>query len=217
MKMNTKHAAITLSIMLTAGLSFTRADEPNSLPAKNPYTPDGIRKVPSPRKDLADGAKSVIYIIDSSQAMKAPAIILKEQLQKAADNLDAEKSFDIMTFADGAVQLLDKKLLPATPANKQKAHEFLGKLKPHGTSDPMAALRAAFAAKPEVIYFLAAGGFPKNKEVLEEIRKLNKDNKVRINTIAFINRGNDYEQLLQEIAEENGGLFKFISEPKSEK
>lgn len=212
----TKHALITL-IIFTAAFSPTRAEEPNSTPTANPYAPDGVRDIIPRRKDLNDGAKTVVYVIDSSLAMKTHTGILKKELQKAIDDLKAENAFDIITFADGAHQSLNKKLLPANPANKKKAHQFQAKIKPKGTSDPIAALRAAFALKPDVINFLAAGGFTKNKEVLAEIRNLNKDNKVRINTIAFINEGKDYEQLLQEIAEENGGLFKLVSGSKPEK
>ena len=59
---------------------------------------------------------------------------------------------------------------------------------------------------------LAPGDFPNNAAVLEEIRKLNAGKGVRINTIAFMDRGEEYEQLLRTIAEENGGVFKFVSD-----
>jgi hypothetical protein len=35
---------------------------------------------------------------------------------------------------------------------------------------------------------------------------------VKINTIAFMDRGEEYEKLLNQVAEENGGAFRFIEE-----
>ena len=35
---------------------------------------------------------------------------------------------------------------------------------------------------------------------------------MKINTIAFINRGEGYEQVLQTIARENGGTFRYVSQ-----
>lgn len=211
MNMKLLAAAFILTFVAAAGLG--RADEPN------PYAPggDGWREIPSPRKSLGHGAKSAVFIIDCSESMKAHSDLLKEQLQKTLEGLPAESSFAIMTFADGKCEMVDKKLLVATPANKQKAHEFLTKMKPKGKPDPIAALRAAFAAKPEAVYLLTAGNFSKNKEVIAEIRKLNDTPKVRIDTIEFCNRDHDCEQLMQEIAEENGGLFKFVSDSELKK
>ena len=61
-------------------------------------------------------------------------------------------------------------------------------------------------------YILTDGDFPNNDQVIAEIRRLNKDKKVKINTIAFMDRGEAYEKLLKQIADENGGLFKFVSD-----
>ena len=46
---------------------------------------------------------------------------------------------------------------------------------------------------------------------------MNKDKKVKINTIAFMDRGEEYEKLLKQIADENGGLFKFVSDTELQK
>jgi hypothetical protein len=100
---------------------------------------------------------------------------------------------------------------------KRKAYDFLDKTAPHGSSDPIPGLKAAFAAQPQLIYMLTDGDFPNNAQLLEELRKLNKDKKVKINTIAFMDRGEEYEKLLKQIADENGGLFKFVSDTELQK
>ena len=47
-------------------------------------------------------------------------------------------------------------------------------------------------------------------EVVEQLRLWNKEDKVRIYTIAFLRRNG--EDLLRQIARENGGEFRFVSE-----
>jgi len=85
------------------------------------------------------------------------------------------------------------------------------------TYSPIPGLRAAFAAEPQLIYLLTDGDFPNNTAVLEEIRKLNAARRVKINTIAFMDHGEEYERTLKQIADENGGVFRFVGEGELEK
>jgi hypothetical protein len=41
---------------------------------------------------------------------------------------------------------------------------------------------------------------------------LNKNKKVRVNTLAFVNPDPSYEDQLKEMAKKNGGVFKFVAE-----
>jgi hypothetical protein len=138
-------------------------------------------------------------------------------LRKAADGLKPIQAFDIIFFSEDTFVALDKQLMLATPEVKRKAYDFLDKTAPHGSSDPIPGLRAAFSTQPQLIYMLTDGDFPNNAQLLEEIRKLNMDKKVKINTIAFMDRGEEYEKLLKQIADDNGGLFKFVSDSELQK
>ena len=101
-------------------------------------------------------------------------------------------------------------LMPATPENKRKAADFLGNVSPRGSTDPIPALELALRQKPELVYLLTDGDFADNDAVLAFIRQRAKG--CRINTIAFINRGEQYERVLQTIAKETGGTFKYVGE-----
>jgi hypothetical protein len=138
--------------------------------------------------------------------------VLRRELRKAVDRLRPGQAFDILFFSGDRYLALDAQLLLAVPEAKRKAYEFLDGIAPHGTSDPIPGLKAAVATGPQLIYLLTDGDFPNNGEVLETLRKLNKDKKIRINTIAFMDRGEAYERLLRQIADENGGSFKFVAE-----
>jgi hypothetical protein len=171
----------------------------------------------SPFMGVSGNAMKVVYLCDSSGSMMNKFDTLRQELRKAADGLKPIQSFDIIFFSEDTFVALDKQLMLATPEVKRKAYDFLEKTAPHGSSDPIPGLKAAFAAQPQLIYMLTDGDFPNNAQLLEELRKLNKDKKVKINTIAFMDRGEEYEKLLKQIADENGGLFKFVSDTELQK
>ncbi|MDB5321117.1 MAG: hypothetical protein JWN40_2748 [Phycisphaerales bacterium] len=162
-------------------------------------------------------ANRVIFLCDSSGSMMNKFDTLRQELRKAVDRLKGGQAFDIIFFSADRYVTLDNQLLLALPEAKRKAYDFLDKTAPYDSSDPIPGLRAAFATKPELIYMLTDGDFPNNAQVLAEIRTLNKDPKVKINTIAFMDRGEEYEKLLKQIAEENGGTFKFVAEQDLQK
>jgi hypothetical protein len=167
----------------------------------------------SPFMGVSGNAMKVVYLCDSSGSMMSKFDSLRQQLSKATAGLKPIQSFDIIFFSEDSYVALDSKaLVLASPETKRKAYEFLDKTAPHGSSDPLPGLRAAFATQPQLIYMLTDGDFPNNAQVLEELRKLNKDKKVKINTIAFMDRGEEYEKLLQQIAKEHGGAFKFVTD-----
>lgn len=166
----------------------------------------------SPFMGVSGNAMKVLYLCDSSGSMMNKFDTLRMELRKAVDTLKPIQAFDIIFFSEDNYLAMDKGLLNAIPETKRKAYDFLDKTSPHGSSDPIPGLRAAFATQPQLIYMLTDGDFPNNAQVIEEIRKLNAAKKVKINTIAFMDRGEEYEKLLKQIADENGGLFKFVSD-----
>jgi hypothetical protein len=157
-------------------------------------------------------ANRVVFLCDSSGSMMNKFDTLRQELRKAVDRLKGGQAFDIIFFSADRYVALDEQLLLALPETKRRAFDFLDKTAPHDSSDPIPGLRAAFATKPELIYMLTDGDFPNNAQVLAEIGRLNKEHKVKINTIAFMDRGEEYEKLLKQVAEENGGAFKFVEE-----
>ncbi len=102
-----------------------------------------------------------------------------------------------------------------TPAHKRNAYKFLDDVTTSGTTDPIPGLTLAFAQHPQLVYLLTDGDFPDNKAVKEKIKELNRDHKVKINTIAFVNNQDtdtDFKALLSDIAKESGGTYKYVAE-----
>jgi len=81
-----------------------------------------------------------------------------------------------------------------------------------GSTDPIPGLELAFKQQPDLIYLLTDGDFPDNAAVLKFIREHNVGaHKAKINTIAFMDHGAAYEKVLQDIARENDGVFRYVS------
>jgi len=156
-------------------------------------------------------AMHVAYVCDASGSMMDKIDLLKIELHKAIDGLKPVQTFDVIFFQEKDVASSEKSLVVANPDNKRKAYAFLDNVAAHGSTDPIPALRLAFDLKPQLIYLLTDGDFPDNQAVLTYIRQRNGDKKVKINTIAFVGRGEEYEKVMKQIASESGGLFKYVS------
>ena len=79
-----------------------------------------------------------------------------------------------------------------------------------GSTNPLSAIKRAFAVKPDMIYFLSDGVIPMAAEVLNLLDRLNPDRKVRVYTIAYVDRHG--AELLETIARGHRGEIKYVSE-----
>jgi len=162
-------------------------------------------------------AKKIAFVCDASGSMLNKFSTLRRELSNTVQGLRAIQSFSIVFFQEQTFKALDENtLVMATPENKLKATTFLeDKIVPRGETNPIPGLEVAFKQKPELVYILTDGDFPDNAGVLKRIRELNRDKKVKINTIAFVGEGDtdtDFMKLLKQIADENGGTYKFVKE-----
>lgn len=200
--------------------------------------PGGDAPVPrSPFMGVIDNAYRVAYICDTSGTMVTVKSLLKQNLGQAIDALKPTQSFNIFFFthrvdpaAPGFIAFNPSQLIPATPQNKQLALGENGWIEKTYSVDqdaePTAAIRAAMAQEPRLVYLLT-GGLSKfvdpqrPQKVRQEIARLNAARKVRINTIYILMKGTAGQQpmqaeidantaALQAIARESGGSFKII-------
>ena len=88
-----------------------------------------------------------------------------------------------------------------------------------GESAPIPAIRRAFAllarapAGPagKVIFFLTDGSIARSQQLRGVIAGHNTDGDVRVHTLLFARYAEDAELVLQDIAEANGGQYRFVS------
>lgn len=166
-----------------------------------------------------DPARRIAFVCDASGSMLNKMASLKLELNKKIQSLRVIQSFSVIFFQEPRYTALGEQLLSATPANKRKAGVFLEGATATGSTDPIPGIQAAFRQQPQLIYLLTDGDFPDNAAVLRTIRELNKDHKVRVNTIAFVGSSDTdtaFLDLLKTIAQENGGTFRHVREEELE-
>jgi len=154
-------------------------------------------------------ARQIVYVVDRSGSMTDSIDYVKFELKRSIGELGEEKEFHVIFYSSGPpLEMPTRRLVNATDRNKQLAFEFIDGVIPQGETDPSKALQRAFAVKPELIYLLTDGEF--DKAIVGLVKKLNADGQVTVHTIGFLYRIG--ERVLKQIAEENGGNYKFVSE-----
>jgi hypothetical protein len=175
-------------------------------------------------------ARRIAYVVDASGSLMdtLPFVIL--ELKRSIAELSEQQSFTVLFFQaglDGKPRVIEgptRGLKPATAQNKQAVINWIdptaGNVVPTGKTNPMAAIRQALTYRPQLLFLLSdnitGGGIYEldQRLLVSEIKKANRDN-TKINTIQFLvadplasvpgMRGT-----LQLIAEETGGIFKFV-------
>jgi uncharacterized protein with von Willebrand factor type A (vWA) domain len=135
-------------------------------------------------------------------------------VDRAVGELKPTQYFNVVVMKEGVDggTLFSKGCVAATDVNKTAFYAFMKRTEPHGDSDPIPALRFAFTQAPEEIYFVTDGDFPNNNKVIAEVARLNASKRTKIHTIAFVERGTEYERALKAISDQSGGTFRAITD-----
>lgn len=163
---------------------------------------------------LGGNAKRIVYVCDASGTMLSIFDNLRSQLSQSVGDLKVIQAFNVIFFQDDDAAMFDKSLVPATAQAKQKLNEWVQTKIARGHTNPIPAIRAAFAQKPQLMYVLTDGfdAVESLEAVVEEFRKLNKDKSVKVNTLLVGSQENqELVDALKKIASENGGRFKQVA------
>jgi hypothetical protein len=170
---------------------------------------------------IPGSAYHIVYVTDRSGSMLDSLDDVKAEIIRSISRLQPVQTFHIIFFASGKpIETEPKTLIYANEASKRQALVSLRKVVAEGQTDPMPALRRAFEVlaqapnknRGKLIYLLTDGEFPDNDEVLKQLRVLNKDKAVCINTVLYKHRSESSVAVLEAIAKENRGVFKFIED-----
>jgi hypothetical protein len=163
----------------------------------------------------AGNARRIVYVVDRSGSMFDTFDYVREELKRSISRLKPMQSFHVIFFSAGEPQENPpKQMVPAVGSYKTKAFEFLGGIVPEGQTKPERAIERAFKVThkgkhAQLIYLLTDGEF--DAEVVGKISRMQASlrTKIKINTIGFVFHAG--EKLLQRIADQNGGMYKFVS------
>ncbi len=166
-----------------------------------------------------DSGDVVVYLIDRSGSMISTFGFVIPELLRSINRLNEKQKFQIILFAKTNPKTFLRTPVLATAANKKKAKEFLSRQIPEGETNPVPAIRLAFAqmqashARDRVVFLLTDGSFPDNQMVIRSLRKLNADERVKVHTFLFGSGSAppDAVTVMKKIADENGGKYRFVS------
>ena len=167
-------------------------------------------------------ATQIVYLCDATGSMISKRQDLYFQIRKAVGKLSPIQFFNVIFFQDGdSIGFSKGGLVAGNAKNKGDLASFLiNDVNFRDGSNPLPGLRTAFKQNPQLIYMLTDGAFDSSgvtdQQVLAEIKRLNGNGKVKINTIFFASdesqRSDPGGKLLKQIADENGGNFAFVTQ-----
>ncbi|HQY88554.1 MAG TPA: hypothetical protein PK402_07840 [Tepidisphaeraceae bacterium] len=186
--------------------------------AKSPFGPKSSKSGIFQAAPAGGGnARKIVYLCDASGSIGTSAArktVLISELKKAVDALKPSQHFNVVFFSyEDPIALSNGSLMQATPANRQKAYDFLDKVVMSGQTDPIPALKLAFKQNPELIYLLTDGEFTavEPQAVIDTVKSLNPRNQVVIRTIMLDSTNEAEQETLKEIARMTGGIFTSVS------
>ncbi len=157
----------------------------------------------------ARGARRIVYVVDRSGSMLDTFDYVREELRRSISALRRSQKFHVIFFNSGKpLEGPPGGLASAIKAQKERFFAFLKGITASGGTDPGPSMRRALANEPDLIYFLTDGQF--DPSLVEKLDQWNKARRTKIFTIAYIDRGG--ADLLERIAREHNGEFKFVSE-----
>ena len=166
----------------------------------------------------ATNARRIVYVVDASGSLVGTFPQVIEELRRSMMKLDPRQNFGIIFIQRGEAVTVPPggALQPATPERLADAMKWIdAKMIPTGRSNPIAAVEAAIALKPEIIFLLSAditgaGEYEiSERSLLDSLDRLNpKDpatgrRPVRIQCVQFLDP--DPVGTLERIAKEHGG------------
>jgi hypothetical protein len=164
-------------------------------------------------------ARKIVFLCDATGTMISKLSSLKAALQDTVQNLKPFQAFNIVFYTDGGKVLMADKtgLMVANTENKRKAFEWLGEVTASGTTDPIPAIEATFKLTPvpDLVYFLSDGEFNNLRsyeEVAAAIGKGSSAKRVKVNTILFDTYDKEAEKVMEKIAYDAKGVYKYRRE-----
>jgi hypothetical protein len=162
---------------------------------------------------LGAAGKRIVFVVDASASMNRPYVgeaktrfgQMKLELARSIQGLSEDQQFFIIFFNEHPIPMPADGMESAYPQNQQRFLEWIAQVPASGLTDPRPALTMALNLRPDVVYLLTDGTFP--RDVQGDLHAL-RQSVVEVNTIAF---GDPRaEKSLKPLATNNGGRYAFV-------
>jgi hypothetical protein len=155
----------------------------------------------------------IVYVVDASASMNHPYLgegktrigQMKLELAKSILSLTEEQRFFIIFFNEHPIPMPATGMEPADGQNQQRYLNWVASVPAIGLTDPRPALSMALDLRPDVVYLLTDGTFP--RDVQGDLNSL-RQTAAELNTIAIGDP--KAEKSLKSLALRNGGRFTFV-------
>jgi hypothetical protein len=165
----------------------------------------------------AGNAHKIVYVVDVSASLMIYLDLITSEMNDSIRDLIPTQQFHmVLAMPQEVREFSPRRLVPANTRYKTAAYDFIRALSgtPQvGRADPIEAMKRAFAAQPELIYFLTDGDYADVESEFEAVlKRLNAHGDVKITVIGF-SPSPAPRALLERIAKVHGGNCRFV-EPR---
>jgi len=173
-----------------------------------------------PRQDQGLAAvNNMIFVIDRSGSMITDLPQLQMELNKTVRMLKPQQRFSLVLFTSGEPrEFTPGRLVAADTENKNRFFEYVQSLEAAGRTDPMPALKRAFAlakSAPKTQYtaicLLSDGVFPDADAVTAYVSQATRETNIHVFTYLYGPQNKDAEMMMKTIAHEGKGGYNFVA------
>ncbi len=160
--------------------------------------------------------RSFVFLIDRSKSMGGQGLgamdAAEQELVQSLATLQPNHRFQVIAYHHQCTFLLERKLLPATPANLELIRGHLSNLASFGATEHEVALRAALYLKPDAIFLLTDGGDPALTSAQLKSISRRAAGRTSIHCIQFgFGPQRTEENFLTRLAAENNGGYAYVN------
>jgi hypothetical protein len=158
--------------------------------------------------------QTFVYVVDCSDSMNDSGKFdrARYELLQSIEQLSSDQRYFIFFYNDRTYPMDGNGPVANTEDQFAATTRWVNQIQAHGGTNPLPAVLAALAMRPDAIYFLSDGQF--NPLTIHELRFRNTGNPrkhvrpIPIHTIAFVDRF--AEGIMKMIAKNSGGEFRFV-------
>ena len=160
--------------------------------------------------DIEARGGKFIYVVDRSGSMRGNRLQdTKAELIRSVQSLTQTMEFFIIFYDTSHESMPANGLVKATGPNKNRYLGWVEAMDCRRGTDPRQAMLVALSLEPDAIWLLSDGQF--HVQACDVIRAANPDARIPIHTIAFHSASG--QDVLERIAEENRGRYRFVPPP----
>ncbi|OYP32263.1 hypothetical protein [Rhodopirellula sp. MGV] len=173
---------------------------------------------------IQGGGNHFVYLVDSSKSMGDGFAQARQELLRSIELLTPKQKFYVIFFDEEPAYMRisdpnvdESRSVYATPANKAALGQWAMSISMDGGKAPYEILPFAFELRPDVIFLLSDGEFPKRIE--QQFKDLNRVDSLfgddqpisLVHTIGYHSRAG--ENGMRRIATQAGGNYRYVPKP----